>query len=80
MFVIEYHTVDDAMFVHLASTLEKGVEWVLKHGDNWDDEDYCFFAYETIIDKDEFFDKGTDDAYYINMKGELSKDNPLFKS
>lgn len=78
MIKIDAHTRSYSVFVHIASTFEKGVEWILKHGDNWCDEDYCFFACEVSVDKDEYFDEKMDNAFYIDLKGNMLKDNPLY--
>lgn len=79
MIIINAQTINESIFVHLAGTFEKGIEWILKHGNDWFDEEYCFFAYEVTVDKDDYIDEGLDNAFYINLKGVMSKDNPLYR-
>lgn len=78
MIAIHVSTVKDSDFVHLASTMEKAKEWILKHGQDWTDEKYCFFAYPVKVDKDSYYELGEDYAVYIDTKGETSHRNPLF--
>lgn len=79
MFAINAQTREESMFVHLASTLEKGVEWIKKHGHGWYEEEYCFFSHEVTIDKDDYIDEGYDNACYIDLAGNMSELNPLFE-
>lgn len=77
LYRINHLTKEDSVFAHLTSSLDKGVEWVLKYGDDWSSEEYCFIAIPVTLDKDECFDDD-DDAYFIDLKGNLLKENPLY--
>jgi len=77
MIAVHIQTLKESDFVHVASTMEKAIAWVVKHGQDWCEEHYCFFAYTVEVDKEGYVENGTDDAYYIDVNGIASKENPL---
>lgn len=80
MFIIEARTVNESLFVHLASTMEKGVEWVKKNSEGWYDcrEDYCFYIYGVTIDNEGPLDEKSENAMFIDIDGNLTTEHPLF--
>ena len=79
MIIVNIYQINDSHYVHLASTFEEAVKWVLKHGQDWSEEKYCFIAYEVTLDKDDYCDDKNDNAWFIDIQGNMTKDNPLFK-
>lgn len=79
MIIVFGYKIDESDYVHLASTFEDAVKWILKHGQDWYEGKYCFLAYEVTLDKDEYYDEKNDNAWFIDLQGNMSKYNPLFK-
>ena len=69
----------DAFFVHIASTRDKALEWIREHGQNWEDEPYCFVLSATEVDKTTDFDEpstGSANVNYADMHGNLLPNHP----
>ena len=79
LIAVEAVTKEEGLFLHVASTLEKAIEWIKKHGKDWYDEEYCFIAYSVEVDNDDFCED-INDLVYITKDGIIvGGDNPLFK-
>lgn len=78
MFIVEVRTLLDSEVAYVTTSIDKAVELVIKDGQDWyDNADYCFYVWQARVDSIDCFDDA-DNAYYIDLKGNLSRYNPLY--
>lgn len=77
MLALHVKTKDGILFVHLSSTLEKAIEWIRKYGDDWAEDEYCFFVHSIEVDLDDYEQDEYEMSCYIDLKGNIHDNIPL---